>query len=432
MGGASSRDAFKLAVVKLQTEEVPATEAFWDSLWKTQVTCQDIYELIRPADVRSIVETCPGNVEIILSQSIIQLFQVVETPYPVYFEQGLTCVRVLTRLLPLFMELKKESIRKLFWEVTDHSKRMISPAKGEQGNGIDDGAAATRTSRPSLGSMDRSMHQERPAYESEPLAVILVNTLFHLLFLPDFTIDDPDLDFKEEDVRTDRFRSALLWAQGLGSLPSESGSSSSEGEGSGSEEEERKVKKAKQETKERPAGAARAAGTTGAGGGATSETSAEASVVVTCTAQPPAQHPVQSPAQSSAQPPVPPVPSVPFDSRMPHMLSRSDKIRHITNGELAGCFPESYAFQRDRRDHYATGRWGEALVYQYLLRRYPEWDVQWLNEKTETKASYDVQLTRGGGGGGKVGATGGGKGGGKRGGKGGVGGGRSGRPFSWR
>ena len=106
---------------------------------------------------------------------------------------------------------------------------------------------------------------------------------------------------------------------------------------------------------------------------------------------------------------------------MPHMLSRSDKIRHITNGELAGCFPESYAFQRDRRDHYATGRWGEALVYQYLLRRYPEWDVQWLNEKTETKASYDVQLTRGGGGGGKVGATGGGKGGGKRGGKGGGG-----------
>ena len=227
MGGASSREAFKLAVVKLQTEEVPATEAFWDSLWKTQVTCQDIYELIRPADVRSIVETCPGNVEIILSQSIIQLFQVVETPYPVYFEQALTCVRVLTRVLPLFMELDKESIRKLFWEVTDHSKRMISPVKGEGGDGKDDGAAATRTSRPSLGSMDRSIHQERPAYESEPLAVILVNTLFHLLFLPDFTIDDPDLDFKEEDVRTDRFRSALLWTQGLGSLPSESGSSSS-------------------------------------------------------------------------------------------------------------------------------------------------------------------------------------------------------------
>jgi len=32
----------------------------------------------------------------------------------------------------------------------------------------------------------------------EPLAVILVNALLHMLFLPDFTIEDPNVDFGEE------------------------------------------------------------------------------------------------------------------------------------------------------------------------------------------------------------------------------------------
>ena len=33
--------------------------------------------------------------------------------------------------------------------------------------------------------------------ETEPLAVVLVNAMFHLLFLPEFTIEDPKLDFSE-------------------------------------------------------------------------------------------------------------------------------------------------------------------------------------------------------------------------------------------
>ena len=33
--------------------------------------------------------------------------------------------------------------------------------------------------------------------ESEPLAVVLVNAMFHLLFLPEFTIEDPKIDFSE-------------------------------------------------------------------------------------------------------------------------------------------------------------------------------------------------------------------------------------------
>jgi hypothetical protein len=43
--------------------------------------------------------------------------------------------------------------------------------------------------------------------ESEPLAVVLVNAMFHLLFLPEFTIEDPKIDFSE--VRTTVLRTLL-------------------------------------------------------------------------------------------------------------------------------------------------------------------------------------------------------------------------------
>lgn len=47
-------------------------------------------------------------------------------------------------------------------------------------------------------------------------------------------------------------------------------------------------------------------------------------------------------------------------------------------------------------DNKSVGRWGEALVYQYLLyqTRGTGSVVQWLNEVEETRASYDIMLTR--------------------------------------
>ena len=47
--------------------------------------------------------------------------------------------------------------------------------------------------------------------ESEPLAVILINTMFHLLFLPDFTIEDPNVDFNESDINSIEFKTSLMW-----------------------------------------------------------------------------------------------------------------------------------------------------------------------------------------------------------------------------
>jgi hypothetical protein len=65
--------------------------------------------------------------------------------------------------------------------------------------------------------VDDPTDSEVPQSESEPLAVILVNAMFHLLFLPDFTIEDPNIDFNEEDVKSQQFKNALMWSPGVGS-----------------------------------------------------------------------------------------------------------------------------------------------------------------------------------------------------------------------
>ena len=44
--------------------------------------------------------------------------------------------------------------------------------------------------------------------------MILINTMFHLLFLPDFTIEDPNVDFNESDINSMEFKTSLMWAPG--------------------------------------------------------------------------------------------------------------------------------------------------------------------------------------------------------------------------
>jgi High-temperature-induced dauer-formation protein len=40
----------------------------------------------------------------LFTQATAQLCQIVETPYNIYFDQALNCVRVLTRILPFLLE----------------------------------------------------------------------------------------------------------------------------------------------------------------------------------------------------------------------------------------------------------------------------------------------------------------------------------------
>ena len=65
-------------------------------------------------------------------------------------------------------------------------------------------------------------------------------------------------------------------------------------------------------------------------------------------------------------------------------------VTTVAPDDLRVCVP--WWDDVDVRDPRAVGRWGEALVYQYLLQRYPGWRVTWLNEKEESSGFYDIKL----------------------------------------
>lgn len=194
MGGASSKVTFATHVQTLLEKKVDSNDhEFWDELWRTVLTVEEIFEIITPDDVRKMIKSQPDNIRVIFTQAVAQLYQVVETPYPIYFPQALNCGRVLSRVLPFILESKTEFVRELLW-----NKKFVKNLQDEAAEGKPESPVS---------------HQQ----ETEPLAVILVNTLFHLLFLPEFTIEDPNVEFSETDIDTPAFKSALMWAPGVGS-----------------------------------------------------------------------------------------------------------------------------------------------------------------------------------------------------------------------
>ena len=90
--------------------------------------------------------------------------------------------------------------------------------------------------------------------------------------------------------------------------------------------------------------------------------------------------------------------STPFEGKMVVGSWRSEPTA-IETIEVAAFLPwcrhNSLSPQASKVDYLrAVGRWGESLVYQYLLFQYPDRTVTWLNEQEETNASYDLKLER--------------------------------------
>lgn len=146
------------------------------------------------------------NLKTLFTQAVAQLYQVVETPYPVYFDQALNCARILARFLPVMIESDSKFAIDLLWNKQSPAKS--SPLKK---------AAVNDQESKNDGAVDSRSETSHEPQDSEPLAVILVNAMFHLLFLPDFTIEDPNVEFGEGDLNSQEFKSALMWAPGVGS-----------------------------------------------------------------------------------------------------------------------------------------------------------------------------------------------------------------------
>ena len=111
MGASASREKFRESVSALVEVDVRSDDAeFWDELWKIPSTPEEVFELIPPAAARKLRDQRFENLATLFTQATAQLCQIVETPYNIYFDQALNCVRVLTRILPFLLEKGKKGI----------------------------------------------------------------------------------------------------------------------------------------------------------------------------------------------------------------------------------------------------------------------------------------------------------------------------------
>jgi hypothetical protein len=110
MGQSASKEKFRESVNALVSIDVSADDAeFWDELWKIPSSGQEVFELLSAKAVRKLRDDRFENLATLFTQAVAQLCQIVETPYSIYFDQALNCVRVLTRILPFLLEKGKET-----------------------------------------------------------------------------------------------------------------------------------------------------------------------------------------------------------------------------------------------------------------------------------------------------------------------------------
>eukprot|EP00580_Thalassiosira_gravida_P016902 CAMPEP_0201662456 /NCGR_PEP_ID=MMETSP0494-20130426/4532_1 /ASSEMBLY_ACC=CAM_ASM_000839 /TAXON_ID=420259 /ORGANISM="Thalassiosira gravida, Strain GMp14c1" /LENGTH=1029 /DNA_ID=CAMNT_0048140817 /DNA_START=180 /DNA_END=3269 /DNA_ORIENTATION=+ len=105
MGASASKIKFRESLTSLTTRDVSPTDTdFWDELWKIPSSSEEVFELLTPANARKLRDDRFENLATLFTQATAQLCQIVETPYTIYFDQALNCVRVLTRVVPFLLE----------------------------------------------------------------------------------------------------------------------------------------------------------------------------------------------------------------------------------------------------------------------------------------------------------------------------------------
>lgn len=191
MGQSASKEKFRESVQALIHVDVSADDAeFWDELWKIPASAEEVFELLSSHNVRTLRDTHFDNMATLFTQAVAQLCQIVETPYNIYFDQALNCVRVLTRILPFILEKgdlgdADENVEQLCWG----TEGMASETNQNQNN-KDTGTVATSTTGGGNSKFNNSKTTNDPTMDDqEPLALLVIHAAMHMLFLPQFTCD---------------------------------------------------------------------------------------------------------------------------------------------------------------------------------------------------------------------------------------------------
>lgn len=201
MGASASREKFRESVETLIQVDISADDAeFWDELWKIPSSADEVFELINPDAARRLRDERFDNLSTLFTQATAQLCQIVETPYNIYFDQALNCVRVLTRILPFLLEKgdlgdSDVNVEQLCWGTG------ADPIALDMDNNNMDSYASivdNTTDGETNATSRKSRGQQEDEENQEPLALLVIHAAMHMLFLPQFTCD-----YYEEEMPED-------------------------------------------------------------------------------------------------------------------------------------------------------------------------------------------------------------------------------------
>lgn len=219
MGGSASREKFRTSVIALIEEDVSPDDAdFWDALWKIPSSMEDVFKLISPNDARKLRDERFDNLATLFTQATAQLCQIVDTPYNIYFNQALNCVRVLTRMLPFLLEKgdlgdADPNVEHLCWgtgnDNQDNDNAIRAPDDPMIGKMI--GGGDDELSEDQLIKAENSTSYNED-YQ-EPLALLVVHAAMHMLFLPQFTCEFYEGNEEEDSPYGDSYTVATKATQ---------------------------------------------------------------------------------------------------------------------------------------------------------------------------------------------------------------------------
>jgi hypothetical protein len=258
MGASASKIKFRESLIALTTRDVSSSDAeFWDELWKIPSSSEEVFELLTPNAARRLRDDRFDNLATLFTQATAQLCQIVETPYTIYFDQALNCVRVLTRVVPFLLERgdlgeNDPNVELLCWGGERGGSSAASDKEnagggggmsanganrrgrnGESKKGVENkkkkkkkrrgGGGGGGTRSPSLSPRTDDEDAVEDDYEeeeedgttttddddyddgareddedNEPLALLVVHAAMHMLFLPQFTCEFYDEDATEK------------------------------------------------------------------------------------------------------------------------------------------------------------------------------------------------------------------------------------------
>lgn len=218
MGASASREKFKESFEELIGEDISPDDAeFWDELWKIPSSAEEVFELINPISARNLRDNRFDNLATLFTQATAQLCQIVETPYSIYFDQALNCVRVLTRILPFLLEKgdlgeSDDNVETLCWGTGEDSHALEKDGILGKVIGGDDTSTVEHT---------QSEDDDSP----EPLALLAIHAAMHMLFLPQFTCDfyEENEDLDDDSVSNSKNEAAKKKMEDDEAMESEAG-----------------------------------------------------------------------------------------------------------------------------------------------------------------------------------------------------------------